>query len=145
MKGVFGDIEVKTNHYVVGKQWSQFEGREAHHILGVFNNVDDAITCISENLPADIDDYIDSQYYILKEDYDKAVAICPEIESCCKTREVSDKAWEIEFPRRHEMPVLNAGQRLQLADMFGYTFATWDDTTRYYINRVALVPVEVIK
>jgi hypothetical protein len=150
MKGVYGTIEVVTNQYVVGKMWEEYtdgghKSREAHMIYGVFNNVDEAISCLGEHLPKHVSEYIDAQFFVHKERFDKAVAIYPEMETMVEKRELGADAYEIEYRRWHEMPILTPEQRIQLADITGYTFATWDDSSKYYINRTALVPVEVIK
>jgi len=150
MKGVFGDIEVKTNQYVVGKMWAQYDNegrtcREAHMIYGVFDDVNDAIKCIGEKLPNHVSYYVDDTFFVDKERFDAVVAIYPEMDTMVEKRELGSDAYEIDYKDWRGMPILTSEQRVQLADLCGYQFSTMDDSSKYYINRVALVPVEVIK
>ena len=149
MKGIFGDIEVKTNQFVAGKMWTQYDNeghtfREAHMVYGVFDDVDDAVACIGEHLPNHVSYYVDDTFFIPKERFDAVAAIYPEMNTMVSKQDLGD-AYEIEYKDLRGMPILTSQQRVALADLCGYTFSTMDDSSKYYVNRVALVPVEVIK
>ena len=144
MKGVFGQQTVETNHYVVGKfTFSEDTKEEHHHIHGVFNNLDEANDKLADILPNRIWSYADDQYYIHKERYEQILAVYPDM--ALAQKEDMGNSWFIQYVNTNDFPLVTREQRLKLADLCGHDFETSYSGERYYIHRVALVPVEVIK
>jgi hypothetical protein len=140
---------VVANHFVVGVARSCFREDEPHlklesnDVIGVFNNVEDAKTCLFDHLPSGIWDWIDSQYYIPKELFAQVAAIYPEMETMVEKYDMGT-SWEILTSRDQDMPELTTDQRTRLAAILGVTFEYSCSIDKYYINRTAFVPVEVI-
>lgn len=145
-KAITGTVEVKTNCYQVGKFWQNDEsGRDGHKVFGWFDNVEDAVECISNHLPQTLPCYLDDRFFVTKELFDNIAAIYPQLMTMVERRELSSDAYEIEYRQWHKMPLLTPDQRVQIADLCGYTFTGDDGSSQYYIHRTANVPVEVIK
>ena len=141
---VYGTQVVETNRYVVGKfTYNDDSSQENHYIHGVFDNVDEANDKLADILPHSIWSYADDQYYLHKERYEQILAIYPEMALAHK--EDMGTSWYIQYVDTNYFPMLTAEQRLKLADLCGHDFETSYSSERYYIHRVALVPVEVIK
>jgi hypothetical protein len=114
-------------------------------VFGWFDNVEDAVECISNHMPQTLPCYLDDRFFVRKELFDNIAAIYPQIMTMVDRRELSPDTYEIEYTQWSKMPLLTPDQRVQIADLCGYTFENDDGSSQYYIHRTANVPVEVIK
>ena len=139
-----GTMQVSTEGYAVNSVTTNYDtGEQFLHHHGTFSTINEAAKCLAENLPAQIWNYANDQYFLPKERFAAIKKIYPEIDLITATD--LGNSYQFQYLDFKRFPRLTLDQRLALAELCGLSFEGDDSGETFAVEQVALVPLREVE